>query len=241
MSELRGRTVAITGASRGLGAALARAFGERGARLSLCARSAPALADVEARVRKLGADCFSRPLDVARADEVERWVEETVQRLGPPDVLINNASVLGPRAPLEKYPVSDWTRVLEVNLTGAFLACRAVLPHMVARGSGSIINVSSGAALPPRVRWGAYAISKGALETLTRNLAEELKGTGVRVNCVDPGAMRTRMRAEAYPEEDPASLKSAEETAELFVWLAGEASGGTTGRRFRADDWQLPG
>lgn len=238
MEDLGGLTVAITGASRGLGAALAEAFAERGARLSLCARSPDALHAVEDRVRELGADCLARPVDVAIPTEVERWVEETAQRLAPPDVLVNNASVLGPRTSLASYPMEEWSRVLAVNLTGAFAASRAVLPHMLSRGRGSIINVSSGAAVPPRVNWGAYAVSKQALEGLTRNMAEELKGTGVRVNTVDPGAMRTRMRAEAYPQEDPDTVKTPVEIAELFLWLASDASRAVTGERFRADDWR---
>src|SRR5690554_1975855 len=108
---------------------------------------------------------------------------------------------------------------------------------MLPAGNGSIINVSSGAAIPPRPGWGAYAVSKYALEGFSRNLAAELEGSGIRVNIVDPGAMRTDMRAAAYPDEDPGTLKEPEAIAPLFLWLAGDGSQGTTGQRFQADEW----
>ena len=178
---------------------------------------------------------MSDPLAVAE------WVEETVRRLGPPSVLVNNASLLGPRVPLAEYPLEDWRDVLRVNLTGAFAVTRAVLPHLREAGGGSIVNVTSGAAVGPRENWGAYAVSKHALEGWSLNLAKELEGTGIRVNLVDPGSMRTGMRAAAYPSEDPRSLKTPRDAAGVFLWLAGEGAAGVTGRRFRADDWSPGG
>jgi len=236
--DLSGRTVLITGASRGLGAALAIRFAQAGARLGICARDASALERVASAVRDAGADCLATGCDVGDAAEVDRWVRSAEERLGAPAVLVNNASVLGPRVPLAEHDVDEWRRTIEVNLTGAFLATRAVLRPMLGAGGGSIINVSSGAAIPPREAWGAYAVSKHALEGFSLNLAEELAGTGVRVNIVDPGAMRTEMRAEAYPDEDPLTLKTPEDRTGVFLWLASDDAANVSGQRFRADDWR---
>jgi NAD(P)-dependent dehydrogenase (short-subunit alcohol dehydrogenase family) len=235
--DLRDKTVLITGASRGLGAALAVEFGRAGARVTICARDRDALERVAAAVREVGAHCRPARVDIRDSREVERWVRSVSDELGTPTTLVNNASVLGPRVSLAEHGVEAWRETLEVNLTGAFLATRAVLPFLRGRADGSIINVSSGAAVPPRVAWGAYAVSKHALEGFSLNLAAELKDSGVRVNLVDPGAMRTMMRAEAYPAEDPATLKAPERAAPVFLWLASDAARGVSGRRFRADEW----
>jgi NAD(P)-dependent dehydrogenase (short-subunit alcohol dehydrogenase family) len=234
---LRERTVMITGASRGLGAALARAFGEAGAAVAVCGREAAALERVAAEVRAGGGRCTARVVDVRDAAALDGWVAAVEAEWGSPSVLINNASILGPRVPLAEHPADAWREVMDVNLTGAFFAARAVLPSMTARGEGSIVNVSSGAAVPPRRAWGAYAVSKAALEAFSRNLAAELEGTGVRVNVVDPGAMRTGMRATAYPDEDPDTLDPPASVAGVFLWLAGDASRGVSGERFRAAEW----
>lgn len=235
--RLAGEVVAITGASRGLGAALALAAAREGADLALCARSGGALERVAGEARAAGARVVARAVDVGDGAALRRWVESAAADLGHPTVLINNASLLGSRAPLAEQPEEEWREVIEVNLTGSFLAARAALPGMLERGRGSIVQVSSGAAVVPRRRWGAYAISKLAVEGLALNLATELEGTGVRVNVVDPGAMRTEMRASAYPREDPETLKTPEETVEIFLWLAGEGSSGASGQRFQADEW----
>lgn len=239
--DLEGRTVMVTGASRGLGAALALAFAESGARVSVCAREASALKATEEAIGRLGVPCVASAADVSDPLQVEAWVEETVRRLGAPSVLVNNASLLGSRVPLAEYPLEDWWSVLEVNLTGPFVVTREVLPHLRAAGGGSIVNVTSGAALLPRVNWGAYSVSKHALEGWSLNLAMELEGTGIRVNLVDPGSMRTGMRAAAYPEEDPASVKAPGSAAGVFLWLASDRAAGVTGRRFRADEWEAGG
>jgi NAD(P)-dependent dehydrogenase (short-subunit alcohol dehydrogenase family) len=234
---VQGKVVMITGASQGLGAALANAFGAAGAKLSICSRTKSDIVDVGRRVSTLGASCLAQAVDLRDEKAVRNWVERTAAELGTPDVVINNASVLGPRLPLIDYPLDEWRPVVESNLDGAFFVTRSVLPAMTRRGRGSIINVSSGAALPPRPNWGAYAVSKAALEALSLNLAAELAGTGVRVNIVDPGAMRTSMRAAAYPHEDPVRLKEPGSISSLFLWLASDESAAVTGQRFSASEW----
>jgi NAD(P)-dependent dehydrogenase (short-subunit alcohol dehydrogenase family) len=232
------RAVLITGASRGLGRALAMEFASRGHAVGLCARDEAALRRVAAEVSGAGGRCMTAVADVADPASVARWVKGSEDEIGPPCVLINNASILGPRVALAEYPVDDWRRTIGVNLNGTFVVSRAVLPGMLAAGSGSIINVSSGAAIAPRRSWGAYAVSKAAVEVLTMNLAAELQGSGVRVNAVDPGAMRTEMRASAYPDEDPGDVKSPSGAVDVFLWLASADSARFTGRRFSADRWR---
>jgi NAD(P)-dependent dehydrogenase (short-subunit alcohol dehydrogenase family) len=195
------------------------------------------LAEAEKLIAGRGVPCLAEALDITDEHAVRGWVDRATARLGTPDVLINNASVLGERTELLEYPLRSWRRTIEVNLTGTLVVTRAVLPGMVERRSGSVVMVSSGAARPPRERWGAYAVSKSAVETLTLNLAAELRESGVRLNIVDPGAMRTGMRAAAYPGEDPDQLKEPALIAPLFLWLAGDQSREVTGTRIVAEKW----
>jgi NAD(P)-dependent dehydrogenase (short-subunit alcohol dehydrogenase family) len=237
---LDGRVVFITGASRGLGRALAGAFGDAGARLVLCARGAE---DLEAATRSLadyGVEVESAAADVTDEAAVASLVTRAADRFGPITALVNNASILGPRVPLGDHPLPDWRKVLDVNLTGTLVPIQAVLPGMRAAGGGSIINVSSGVGNMARERWGAYAVSKWGVEGLSRNLALEEAESGVRVNIVDPGRLRTEMRRAAYPDEDPRAPAPPEAAAPVFLWLASDRSRGVTGERFRALDWNEP-
>jgi NAD(P)-dependent dehydrogenase (short-subunit alcohol dehydrogenase family) len=237
-TDLSGRTVLITGASRGLGRALALAFGRAGATVALCARSLEPVQEVAREVEAAGGTATAATVDVTRPAEVRDWVEEVRARSGRPHVLINNASVLGPRADLADTAAEDWTRTIEVNLNGVFHVTRACLPAMREAGEGLIVNISSGAAVPPRAGWSAYAVSKAAVDVLTRNLAEEERDHGIRVVSVDPGAMRTEMRVAAYPEEGPATVKTPEEATAVFLWLAGPEGRSVTGERLRADEFR---
>ncbi|CAN5743828.1 YciK family oxidoreductase [soil metagenome] len=238
--RLDGEVVMITGASRGLGRVLARAFAAAGAAVSGCARNEHGLEQVRGELQRDHLSMHTAAVDVTVEEDVARWVEDVRGSLGPPTTLINNASILGPRVPLEHHDLGEWRRTLEVNLTGSFLVARAVIPLMKASGRGSIIQLSSGAALPPRTSWGAYAVSKIAADGMALNLAEELGGSGIRVNMVDPGAMRTGMRAEAYPEEEPVSVELPGSRVDVFLWLAGSQSLRVSGQRFRAADWSRP-
>lgn len=237
MSARMSRTVLVTGASRGLGRALAGAFAGAGWRLVLCARGAGPLAELAGELEDGGASVEWAAADVTDERAIGTLVRRAEERFGGLDVLVNNASLLGSRATLTAQPLEEWRAVLDVNLTGALILIRAVLPGMRARGWGSIINVSSGVGDQPRAEWGAYAVSKWALEGLTWNLALEEKQAGIRANVVDPGRMRTRMRRSAYPEEDPETLPDPAAVTPVFLWLASDDSAGVTGQRLRAQEW----
>jgi len=160
-----------------------------------------------------------------------------LERFGRVDVLVNNASILGPRQELADYPIGAWEEVLRINLTGIFLITRAVLPGMIARHAGSIINVTSGVGRRGKARWGAYAVSKAGLEGFTQVLSDEVREAGIRVNSVNPAATRTRMRAAAYPAEDPQTLPTPEQVVPLFLYLASDASEDVTGQSLEAREW----
>jgi NAD(P)-dependent dehydrogenase (short-subunit alcohol dehydrogenase family) len=151
-------------------------------------------------------------------------------------VLVNNAGVLGPRVEILEYPEEEWRRVIEVNLTGPFLVSKAVVVHMPE--GGSIVNVVSGVSVEGRAKWGAYSVSKFGVEGLTQILASELEERGIRVNAVDPGGMRTGMRAAAYPEENPLTRITPEENTGVFLYLASDESRDVTGERFKAQEFR---
>lgn len=227
----------ITGASRGLGSALARAFVGDGAGVVLCARGAADLERLAGELEGQGGGVEWAAADVRDAAAMAELVGRAERRLGGIDALVLNASVLGGRVPLGDQPLEEWRTVLDVNVTGALVAVQAVLPGMRRRRRGSIISVSSGVGDRPREEWGAYAVSKWALEALTWNLALEERENGIRANVVDPGRMRTEMRRAAYPEEDPDTLPEPGAVTPVFLWLASDESIGTTGERFRAQEW----
>ncbi len=232
---LEGKVALITGASQGLGRALALAYAQAGARLAINARREESIRPVAEEIARIGAEVLAMAADVSRSADVERFVGEVVERFGRIDILVNNAGLLGPRVPIVEYPEEEWRRVIDVNLTGAFLVSKAAIPHMPP--GSSIINVVSGVSVEGRPRWGAYSVSKFGLEGLTQILAAELKERGIRVNAVDPGGMRTRMRAAAYPEEDPMSRIPPEENVGVFLHLSSDESREITGQRFRAQEF----
>jgi NAD(P)-dependent dehydrogenase (short-subunit alcohol dehydrogenase family) len=229
----------ITGATRGIGKAVAAAYVREGARVFICARNQQ---EVAATVREFRFDSTDAQVDgcagdVGKEADVCRIVDAVIERFHTIDTLINNASLLGPRVALVQYPLGQWEEVLHVNLHGVFLLSQQVVKRMIAQRHGSIINVSSGVGRVGRARWGAYAVSKFGLEGLTQVLADEVKEFGIRVNSVNPGPTRTAMRAEAYPEEDPLTLPTPEQITPIFVHLASAQSENVTGEMLEAKDW----
>ncbi|OGQ84708.1 MAG: hypothetical protein A3F90_12320 [Deltaproteobacteria bacterium RIFCSPLOWO2_12_FULL_60_19] len=237
MGVLTGKVALVTGASRGIGKAVAMAHAREGAKVVICARRQAELKRAAREIQAAGGEASWIAADIARSNDVKRLVREAERRYGTIHILVNNASILGPREPIARYPLAAWEQVLKVNLTAQFLVTKEVLRLMIARREGSIINVSSGVGRIGKARWGAYAASKFGIEGLTQLLAEEVKEFNIRVNAVNPGATRTEMRAEAYPEEDPLTLPTPNEITAVFVYLASPESIGVTGKSFDARDW----
>jgi NAD(P)-dependent dehydrogenase (short-subunit alcohol dehydrogenase family) len=233
---LGGKVALISGASQGLGRALALAYAKEGARVVINARSEEGIRPVAGEVEASGAEVLALAADVSKSADVQRLVDAATQRFDRIDVLVNNAGVLGPRVAIAEYPEDEWRRVIDANLTGPFLVSKAVVPHMPE--GGSIVNVVSGVSVEGRAKWGAYSVSKFGVEGLTQILASELEERGIRVNAVDPGGMRTEMRAAAYPEEDPMTRITPEENTGVFLYLASEESEGVTGQRFKAQEFR---
>lgn len=238
--ELSGKVALITGASRGIGRAIAGAYARAGAKVFICGRTEYDLHAALANIREAGGEIDGLAGDVGDLDDAQRIVSAAVQRYGAMDILVNNASILGPRETIANYPVTAWQEVLRINLTGIFFMARAVLPVMSAQGKGSIINVTSGVGRRGKARWGAYAVSKAGLEALTQVLADEVSESGIRVNSVNPAATRTEMRAKAYPDEDPRTLPAPEDIVPIFLYLASDASSGVSGQSLEARDWAMP-
>jgi NAD(P)-dependent dehydrogenase (short-subunit alcohol dehydrogenase family) len=233
---LEKKVALITGASQGLGRALAHAFAREGASVVLNSRTEEGIRPVAAQIEAAGAKALAVAADVSVGTEAVRLVGTAVERFGRVDVLVNNAGLLGPRVRIERYPEDEWRRVIEANLTGSFLVSKAAIPYIPS--GGSIVNVVSGVSVEGRAEWGAYSVSKFGVEGLTQILAAELEERGIRANAVDPGGMRTEMRAAAYPEEDPMTRITPEDNTAVFLYLASGESEGVTGQRFKAQEFR---
>jgi NAD(P)-dependent dehydrogenase (short-subunit alcohol dehydrogenase family) len=235
--RLKDKTVLITGGGGGIGRVMARAFVQEGAGVLICGRDRKRLESVSAEVQAPEGKLFYLVCDITKNDDLKRLAQWIAQAWGRLDVLVNNAGVLGLMVPLKDYPEAVWDEVIRINLTGAFLVTRSVLPFMIKAGGGSIINLSSTVGREARANWGAYAASKFGMEGLTQVLADELKPHGIRVNSVNPGGTRTEMRSVAYPKEDPSALPSPEAIMPLFIHLASDESKEVTGQALNARDW----
>jgi NAD(P)-dependent dehydrogenase (short-subunit alcohol dehydrogenase family) len=239
---MEGKVCLITGSSRGLGRALALEFGRRGAKLVINSRasSEKELKETERELREMGVQVLSVVADVSSRTDVERLAGAALGRFGRVDVLVNNASALGPTPMpyLIDYPIEDFEQVTRTNMLGPFMLIRSIVGQMIARGSGSIINVSSDAGVVGYSTWGAYGVSKAALDQLTRTWAAELDGTGVRANSVDPGDMNTAMKRASDPEGDSSEWADPTSVTPVFVYLASDESAQVNGQRFLAQEFQ---
>jgi len=235
---LEGRVIMITGASGGFGRALAVECARAGASVILSGRNSGKLDRVYDEIEALGApQPATAVLDLATATAVDydRLAETIGGEFGKLDGLVHAAALLGDRTPLEQYDVPTWCRVLHVNLTAPFILTQVLLPNLRHSKDASVIFVSSGVVKDSRPFWGAYAVSKTGLESVRSMLSQELEGEeNIRVNSINPGRMRTNMRAAAYPAEDPNSLPSPASVAGPFLFLLSAQGRGIDGEYFDA-------
>jgi NAD(P)-dependent dehydrogenase (short-subunit alcohol dehydrogenase family) len=241
--ELKGTSILVTGASRGLGRALALLLAQAGARLVLVARGREALDETVAAIRGTGGEAHGIVEDVGSKSATYRIAGAAAALVGPIDVLVHNASTLGPLPMplLFDTACEDLQAVLETNLVGPFRLSKALGGSMALRGRGLIVQISSDAAVSGYPRWGAYGVSKAALDQLGRVLAAELEGTGVRVLTVDPGEMDTQMHADAMPDADRATLAQPQVVGEQLLALIRRADEWPSGTRLEAASIREPG
>ncbi len=233
--RLDGRIALVTGASRGIGAAVAKRFAQEGAHLVLTARTTGALEEIDDEIQKItGEPATLVPLDLTDFDAIDRLGAAIFERFKKLDVLIGNAGQLGTLSPLGHIDPKVWDTVMAVNVTANWRLIRSMDPLLRASDSGRAIFVTSTVGREPRAYWGIYAVSKAALEMTTLIYAAEMEKTSVRINLINPGATRTAMRAQAFPGEDPATLKAPEAVTGLFVELA-EASCTLNGELLQPD------
>ena len=225
--RLDNRIALITGASRGLGRAVALAYASEGAHVLLLARGMTMLGRVDDEIRAAGGTASLVPLDLADGQAIDALGPSLYERFGKLDVLVGNAAILGALSPLPHIPSAHWERVFAINVTANWRLIRTLDPLFHRSDAARIIFATSGVARSCRPYWAPYSVSKAALEALAKTYANETAGTEIKVNLVDPGAMATRMRAEAYPGEDPATLPSPEQVTEIFVKLAMRESDAT--------------
>ncbi len=215
-----GRTALVTGASRGIGRAVTLALAEAGAHVIMVARTTGALEEVDDEVRARGGTATLVRLDLRKPDQVDALGPSVFERWGKLDVLVANAGVLGPLSPLAHITNASWSDVMEINLNANWRLIRTLDPLLRRSDAGRAIFVSSGAAAAKNAYWGPYAVSKAGLEALVKTYAQEIETTAIRVNIVNPGPIRTAMRAKAFPGEDPSTLATPDEIAPLFLGLA---------------------
>jgi NAD(P)-dependent dehydrogenase (short-subunit alcohol dehydrogenase family) len=236
--ELAGRVIAITGASSGIGRAVALACARFGATVILVGRNARKLEDVHTEIETAGSPSpIIAVLDLEKgvASDYDQLAAAVLERFGRLDGLLHNAGILGTLSPIEHHDVPTWCRVMHVNITAAFALTQVLLPALKRSQDASVLFTSSAVGRRGRAYWGAYAVSKFATEGFMQVLAAELENiTSIRVNSLNPGRARTMMRRQAYPAEDLNTLPMPETLTGPYIALLGPASRGVTGRTFDA-------
>ena len=218
--RLAGKVALVTGASRGIGAAVAVRLAAEGAHLVLLARTTGGLEEVDDQIRAVGGGATLVPLDLRDLGRIDDLAAALHQRWGRLDILVGNAGELGVLSPLGHIPAKTWAEVLDVTLNANWRLIRGLDPLLRAADAGRAIFVTSAVARAVSAYWGAYAVGKAALEMLVRIYAAEIAHTAVRVNLIDPGPVRTRLRARAFPGENPARLPEPQSVAGAFLALA---------------------
>jgi NAD(P)-dependent dehydrogenase (short-subunit alcohol dehydrogenase family) len=218
--RLAGKIALITGASRGIGAAVAERFAGEGAHLVLAARTVGGLEEVDDKIRAVGGTATLVPLDLRDFIKIDELAAAIYERFGRLDILVGNAAEFGTFSPLGHIDPKLWAEIIDLNLTANWRLIRAMDPLLRAAEHGRAIFVTSGIARAPRAYWGPYAVSKAGLEALVKTYAAEIEKTRVRANLIGPGVVRTRLRARVFPGEDPMTLPPPETVAEAFVQLA---------------------
>ena len=218
--RLQGRIALVTGASRGIGAAVAKRYAAEGAHVILVARTTGGLEETDDAIRAAGGAATLVPLDLVEGGKIDELGARLYQRFGKLDVLVGNAGTLGVLTPLAHMDPPVWEKVTALNVTANWRLLRSMDPLLRRSDAGRAIFVTAGAARGAVPFWGAYAVSKAALEMLVRTYAAEVAEFGVKANAVDPGVVRTAMRAQAFPGEDPLTLPAPEAITDIFVTLA---------------------
>jgi len=234
MKRLDGRLALITGASRGIGYAVAKRFAAEGAHVIAVARTRGGLEELDDEIRKLGGEATLVELDFNKPETIDGLAAPILERWGRLDILVGNAALLGRITPMAQFPPDLWQQVFNVNLHANWRLIRALDPLLRAAPAGRAVFVTSGVAQRVVPYWGAYAVTKAALEKLVLTWAAEVEKSNLRVNIVNPGPTRTAIRSHAFPGEDPASLPHPDVLAESFVRLV-EASCTLHGQVVAAD------
>ncbi|WP_399684188.1 SDR family NAD(P)-dependent oxidoreductase [Xenophilus sp.] len=235
--DFRGRHAVVTGGASGLGYGIAQRLIASGGSVTLWDRDETAAAQA---ARDLGPQAAALGVDVTRQAAVAEAVQSTLARAGRIDALVNSAGITGPNATVWDYPADAWREVMEVNVTGLFLCCREVVPHMRERGDGRIVNIASVAGKEGNPNASAYSASKAAVIALTKSLGKELAATGIRVNCVAPAAVKTAIFDQMTPGHIGFMLSkipmgrfgTVEEVAALVGWLCTDECSFSTGAVF---------
>jgi NAD(P)-dependent dehydrogenase (short-subunit alcohol dehydrogenase family) len=234
MSKLQGRIALVTGASRGIGAAIAEALAREGAHVILTARTSAGLEQVEERIHAAGGTATIAPLDLTRAEDIAKLAAAISGRWEKLDLLVLNAATLGTLTPVENIDVKEYTRLINLNLLAPQALIAAFDPMLKASDEAEVVALTSSVGARPRAFWGAYGSSKAALELLLGAYADETAHTGrLRVTILDPGATRTQMRAKAFPGEQPADVKDPQVVADRLLALLDEDR--ASGERVRVE------
>jgi NAD(P)-dependent dehydrogenase (short-subunit alcohol dehydrogenase family) len=233
--ELSGRVILVTGAGDGIGRAVALALAQHGATVVLSGKTVRKLEKTYDEILAQGSPTPNiAPLDLekALAGDYDALAEAIERMYGRLDGLLHNAGILGQLSPIEHYPMPVWVRVMHVNVTAAFALTQVCLPLLRKSPDAAVVFTSSSLGRQGRALWGAYAVSKFAIEGLAQVLADEMQPTNVRVNCINPGRARTSMRLQAYPAEDRGALPEPSELVSPYLFLLGPASRSINGQTF---------